>query len=360
MFSTFIVLVCLAVPVEPNPLWPEFSMKCSQEELCIGDTLYISLHAHNPHEKSLFLGDVSPLSIDRCSLRFNLVEPGFPLLYQVFGGFSDLNAVPPHIMGINEIKPNENRDIGFHAFQIPPLEDLHDPNWKEFVKDIPPEGKKLTLEVTINAVVAKDRFGGIAEFEGNRVMTREFLIKPRPSGETTLIEKWFQEMPEMFYPRVSKRPPIKICGWGFMEDKAFDEQTPEEERKKLIMAFHQTGNRYPTYPNAPITWQGWKELEESLTPSTMRDEIRLTRILIQYCNTKDIKVLDELKEWFADMNEVQRVCMAKSIWDRVKGSIDKPVLYESFCELYKTIREYDIAAKTENEIAWLKQLELLE
>ena len=47
----------------------------------------------------------------------------------------------------------------------------------------------------------------------------------------------------------------------------------------------------------------------------MRDKIRLTRISIQYCDTKDDDVLNELKEWFGGMDEVQRTVMAKSIRD---------------------------------------------
>ncbi len=126
----------------------------------------------------------------------------------------------------------------------------------------------------------------------------------------------------------------------------------------MIVSLRQ-GNRYPGPPNTPETWQGWKELEESITPSTMRDEIRLTRILIQYCDTKDEKVLDELKEWFVGMNEIQRTCMAKSICDRARGCYGTELL-APFRELYKAIREYDIAAKSESETEFLQKLGLIE
>ena len=79
----------------------------------------------------------------------------------------------------------------------------------------------------------------------------------------------------------------------------------------------------------------------------MRDEIRLTRILIQYCDTKDEKVLDEQKEWFAGMNEIQRACMAKSLFDRARNSGGTPNVFNSLREAYRIIREYDITAKTD-------------
>ena len=90
-------------------------------------------------------------------------------------------------------------------------------------------------------------------------------------------------------------------------------------------------NRYPGYPNAPETWQGWKELEDSLSPSTMRDEIRMARILIQYFDTEDDAVLEELKEWFANMNEVQRSILIKFTYNKGKA--------------YEAIKEYDTSAK---------------
>ena len=83
--------------------------------------------------------------------------------------------------------------------------------------------------------------------------------------------------------------------------------------------------------------------KNSLTSSTMKDEIRLTRIIIQYCDTKDQKVLGELKEWFADMNEIQRMCMANSILGRMKRCImfgapeEAKNLLSPYRDLYKTI-----------------------
>ena len=91
----------------------------------------------------------------------------------------------------------------------------------------------------------------------------------------------------------------------------------------------------------------------------MRDEIRLTRILIQYCDTKDEQVLEELKTWFTEMNEVQRICMAKSVCDRAKGTYGSELLIP-FRDLYKAVREYDLAAKSDSETERLKQLGLLE
>ena len=113
----------------------------------------------------------------------------------------------------------------------------------------------------------------------------------------------------------------------------------------------------------------------------MRDEIRLTRIMIQYCDTKDGAVLKELKKWFDEMNEIQRTVMAKSLRDRAiacRGPVDAVHPYSAvdpyttvasrgaedllnpFCDIYKTIHEYDVVPLTPNWEKYLTDLGLIE
>ena len=78
----------------------------------------------------------------------------------------------------------------------------------------------------------------------------------------------------------------------------------------------------------------------------MRDEMRLTRMLIQYCDTKDQKVLDELKEWFAGMSEIQRACMTQSMKERrSREGPRNEFLFVPFLDFYNAISEYDIFIK---------------
>lgn len=100
------------------------------------------------------------------------------------------------------------------------------------------------------------------------------------------------------------------------------------------------GNHTPGDPNCPETWQGWKELEESLTPSTMRDEIRMTRIVIQYCDTEDSKVLDELTEWLQNMNEIQRVVMVQNVMNLPNLFLHDGKVHKSLLQLIETIKPF--------------------
>ena len=349
--SSLLTLVMLLTFDEPDVHWPDFSLECVQNELCIGDSLYAVVHAHNPHDNSFYLSDGSPPVI-----KVKLLEPEVHFVEELF-----LPIVADPVPSLSEIKSHETKVITVISISVPPLEDLHTPGWEEFVKDFPMEGKKLTLEYTINACVAKDSSGR----EGKRrvfKLTHEFVIKQRIPEEMALIEKWYQEMPNSFFPGVVKDrqgiPKQKIWIGGWVKKEAFDEQTPEEERKKLIVAFHRTGNRYPTYPNAPVTWQGWKELEESLKPSTMRDEIRMTRICIQYLQTRDDSVFKELKEWFAELPEPQRTVMTSDVLARATNCYGTNLL-TPLGHVYRAISEYYVPQE-ESTLKFLRGVRILE
>ena len=223
------------------------------------------------------------------------------------------------------------------------------------------------------------------EERGNRQRERAqatlevpITLKPRPEHEMAMIKHWYNQTPEELFPVTrggSKRPQgiftpesrnIRVWTWYFI---------PRNWRFSQ-WHFVRLGNRYPSDPNAPTTWQGWKRLENSIAPSTMCDEIRLTRILIQYCNTRDGKVLTELTEWFANMNEIQRTEMAKRIGEHASGTwvhyvcpdipfiLRRKLAYNSnlfvpFRDIYKAIRRYDIAGKSEWNLRCLKALGLI-
>jgi hypothetical protein len=102
-----------------------------------------------------------------------------------------------------------------------------------------------------------------------------------------------------------------------------------EKLTPLDYMFLRYGNRYPGYPNLPRDWEAWKKLEESFESSTLRDEIRWTRICIQYCSTGDEKVLDELKTWLEKMNPIQRTVMVNNYFGYNENLPNSKKLYET-------------------------------
>jgi len=243
---------------------------------------------------------------------------------------------------------------------VPPLEDLKEPFWEKHLNNLLDRDENFMLCTTIKAIVASNEKGNNNK---RKLLTFEtpLVLKPRPEKEMVLIRKWYDDTPKNLFPVPygDRNPMRKVPGGRRIVFPIFENILVKGEKISQGSVMR-SSNRYPGYPNNPTTWQGWQELEEKVTPSTMRDEIRLTRILIQYCDTNDEKVLEELKEWFADMNEIQRECMAKSLFDRARYDSGNPDLRVSLSKVYRVIREYDITVKTENEAEWLKRMGLLE
>ncbi|MDR2438342.1 MAG: hypothetical protein LBE12_03080, partial [Planctomycetaceae bacterium] len=80
--------------------------------------------------------------------------------------------------------------------------------------------------------------------------------------------------------------------------------------------FIRIGNRKPPTDLCPTTSQGWLDLEKQFVPSTLRDEIQLTRMLLEYLESKEelqIKKRDEIFQWLQSLPEPQRVCMASNL-----------------------------------------------
>jgi hypothetical protein len=229
--------------------------------------------------------------------------------------------------------------------QIPPLNAIDQMFWNAFLyQRLPSIPKELSSKekdrmkwkfiLSWDIYMMANNAVSIADFHQDKVANRgdfhqDFLlcITPRNPREHELFRTWYNRTSEAGM----------LPSWQFVME--LYDLRPESEDGGLIprrlsryysrrnsgenfihirgekfepWIFVGLGNHTPGDPNCPETWEGWKELEESLMPSTMRDEIRLTRMMIQYCDTEDPAVLDELTEWFSGMNEIQRAVMAKN------------------------------------------------
>jgi len=351
-----VLLLLMAMMVQSSPEFPhpEFVMKCYPEAAMPGDTLYIRIVAINSHAKSIYISDdFWPTDIDiQIHLR-DLENQQRSLLFE--SPTNEEYVCPLHLV---KIMSGDSHIIAALAINIPPLEDWKTTFWEKHLENLSASDVKFSLCATILSCAATNN---------NRIEERlpfsveiPVIMKPRPEKEITLIQKWYAATPKDWFPVLeSDRNPVrKIPGHRRLTFQWVDNIFVKGE-KVSHWYFIPIGNRYPGHPNAPETWQGWKELEESLTPSTMRDEIRLTRILIQYCDTEDDTVLKELKEWFADMNETQQTVMAKLLRDRAFDSRGTKFLTQ-FREIYKTIRQYDVVPVPESNVKHLRNLGLIE
>ena len=255
--------------------------------------------------------------------------------------------------------PDESRIIYVHTFEFPSLEDQRHPFWEKLVDKFETDG---VVACTMRFTVGRRD----PEIVG-RVLNHNIDIRPRSKQEMDLLKLWLDKSDKKHLPvtwLMDRIPRFKVPFGREMFSAIDDNEIVVQREPYNPWLFFRLGNRKPPAHLCPTTWQGWKELEDNLAPSTMRDEIRLTRILVQYCDTHDIAVLDELKTWFLEMNEIQRWCMAKSILDRCQRSHDigtaNNALFESFRSLYHTIREHDLSTKPEYYMEYLKILKLIE
>lgn len=177
--------------------------------------------------------------------------------------------------------------------EICPLEDFDAPFWKELREKLTPEGIVCTIHLEVNSA---DGF----------TATQEILVKPRPSEEMALLEKWYKNTPKELFP-FNYKGELPNSGKSNIRLSSFS------SRSYNPWLFMRVGNRKPSDPNNPQTLQGWRNLEASLIPSTMRDEVRLARFRLEYFAARDADEANKIKkdywDWLDSLPEVQRTVM---------------------------------------------------
>ncbi len=199
----------------------------------------------------------------------------------------DVNAIEAsRKLLLKELKPDESRRILSYGFEIPPLELLHDPKCEAFIRDLPPEGQELTLRVRVHSVVRASGGGDKEDFI--TVVEKKFTLTPRNETETALNESWYDATPPEQFLTIDPKSdyPVKWVRWS-----------------KSSTPFY-VG--YPGSVYAEKTWQQWKELKDSLESSTLRDNVRKVRFVMQYKATHDAQVLAEFRTWLTNLPPLQR------------------------------------------------------
>ncbi|MBQ6826491.1 MAG: hypothetical protein IJO46_00630, partial [Thermoguttaceae bacterium] len=85
---------------------------------------------------------------------------------------------------------------------------------------------------------------------------------------------------------------------------------------------------------------GWRRLEAEFAPSTLRDEITLTCLLLEYYDapegTESDAALQALVAWLEKRPEPQRVVLTESLRSN-RGTFRNTPLEEKRATLYKTL-----------------------
>ncbi|MBQ6829365.1 MAG: hypothetical protein IJO46_15250 [Thermoguttaceae bacterium] len=276
-----------------------------------GDALYVVDEEENRSKETMRVGLGFPIQVG----SYSPWDGGSISSPEISGGYE---FVPEDVCAMTidyawtggDFLPGQKRVTSVRFFEFPPLEDWNAPFWKELREKLrdAPEGIPCKLSVD-NAY--KDRENRL-QIE---TVDLEIVVKPRPNGETERLQRWRDTTPPKLFPihrwgyKVPRADELKSSGASDIEigGRAYDP-----------WFFVRVGNRKPSDPNNPTTLDGWRALEAEFAPSTLRDEITLTRLQIEYYDAPDAEASDAalqaLTDWLRERPEPQRVALTYSLY----------------------------------------------
>ena len=298
-------------------LFVERTLSIFPSEAYLGDSLYLLHYDVNKSDSPLIgLMDL-PYSL---SVGFHDViitsehsEHSYEYVFEKQSNrFGD--ARPAHAPG--RLLPGERKSGFYTIIDLPPLEDWEDPFWKDIREKTTPEGIVCTLSfrISIGRLALENDSNNVPSSPYKKKLTTSekvsvsFVIKPRPSDELSLLEEWYKATPKESFP--VRKGNFKVPSNGSVIDCSDESRIKIGENRFSPWTMVRNGNRKPSDPNNPTTLEGWRELEAQLSPSTMRDEIRLTRLLLDFYSAKDEESSEywksELMHWLSTLPESQR------------------------------------------------------
>ena len=281
------------------------------DAIYFGDALYVVDEEENRSDETMRVGLGFPIQVG----SYSPWDGGSISSPEISGGYE---FVPEDVCAMTidyawdggDFLPGQRRVTSVRFFEFPPLEDWNAPFWKELREKLrdAPEGIPCKLSVD-NAY--KDRENRL-QIE---TVDLEIVVKPRPNGETERLQGWRDATPPKLFPihrwgyKIPRVNELKSSGASDIEigGRAYDP-----------WFFVRVGNRKPSDPNNPTTLDGWRALEAEFAPSTLRDEITLTRLQIEYYDAPDAEASDAalqaLTDWLRERPEPQRVALTYSLY----------------------------------------------
>ncbi len=243
------------------------------------------------------------------------------------------------------VAPGEEYEYGTLAVEFPPLEDWNEPFWRGVRELLATEGRvELRMRIPFTRRIG---LGGEATSFGEPpcletdwtdmkgVFEKKIVLTRRPETETKRFDEWFASTPAALWPEREKTrgeatfkfPPKftrarNVCGQEVGGRKIRASGRSDVElggfaEKFDVWNFVRFGNRKPSDPNNPTTLEGWRKLEAEFSPSTVRDEITLTRLLLEYYSAEmyeaDEAAFRRLLAWLDSLDATQRAAYKNAI-----------------------------------------------
>ncbi len=211
----------------------------------------------------------------------------------------------------------------FNICELPPLEDWQSSFWQKVREQMTPEGVWCSVTFGISYFVPNltERNDLKPKYESRQVVCK-VLVRPRPETESETISKWYSLLEQNEKPENKFDRGVEYCNKEKVDKYGLENEPSGVSDIKIAgkaynpWHFIRFGNRKPSIPNNPTTIEGWRELEGSLSPSTMRDEIHLTRLLLEYYSARTNKEREltkhEICDWLKTLPRPQRLALCPS------------------------------------------------
>jgi hypothetical protein len=280
-----------------------FSVEIFPKEIYLGDTIYLTVYYENRSndDVSVYTND-GVLQNHYSSKQIWLSTPTLPGEYHWIPERPSI-ALSRLAGSYKTVKPGEKYPVQKISLQFPPLEDWNDQFWQTLRRMIRKEDAACQLHIK------RAHFVRTSEKTSPELVC-DVLVKARSLDETAFLERWFKDTPKTLLPEIDRDRKVPYS--GSLESSNESNITINGEEYNPWY-FIRLGYRKPSEPNNPTSLEGWRELEASLTPSTMRDEIRFTRLQLEYYSAEQGEASDqamvELIDWLNSLPEVQRTAM---------------------------------------------------
>ncbi|MBR4750273.1 MAG: hypothetical protein IK077_00780 [Thermoguttaceae bacterium] len=314
----------------------KYTLELYPKEILLGDVVYLATYVENVSDETFKdfpdLGErqIGKHFIKRINISSkSLSEEGaWSLILKDYAWIPESETEEYDYWNLpkRDLPAGEKRLCELAAIEFPPLEDWEKVLWLCLKENVTSDGVVCQLQITCQFPYnANDEYDdvsssssqvrilrhsqwGIYRFQ-DKTATQNIVVKPRPEKETNVLDKWYNYTPEELFPRDTK-----TGNKGFDDihrRKVDDEYFIEINGLKYDPCrFTRTGFRKPSIPNNPTTLEGWRNLDDKMCDSTMRDEVRLTRLLLEYYSadeTKTEQTKRELIDWLTSLPDPQRV-----------------------------------------------------
>ncbi len=347
--------------LKTNPLRATFALYPT--ELAFGDAAYYTLDVENVSDSAAYFDEdaadraLNESTLSRCVARVAATVDGVPGEYVAAPELATLfvrapseEPQPSTLQPINDatssgmrgsvdglrLKPGVKTRRVASALEFPPLEDWNDPFWTA-VRDKLSSQSSVALRLRFELRLPPKITGTLEAYvlqprktdAPTTVVEQTLILKRRDVNELATFDRWFEATPPDAFPVRSDDESKKGPRFYRRDEGPQPSSISLNGKSYRADAFTRIGARKPTLVDAPPTVDGWRRLEAEFAPSTLRDEITLTRLQLEYYDApkgeESDAALEALVGWFKTRPEPQRAAWLFSLRRRALYFFKNPL-----------------------------------